>query len=265
MQAKPERLPYGARLFLACWRGLQKFHNLLNGLMVGFFLGLLNRRQLNAITELYYDQQTIYANDSWNKSGLQPWEEEMLALHFSGRHKLLLVGAGGGRETLALEKMGFLVESYECNPILVQSANKLLQNEGLAARVAFLEADTAPAGGQDMDGAIVGWGAYMHIEGRTRRIAFLRGLKTRLVAGAPVLISFFDRPVTTMRQRIIAGVGSLLRRLTFRPALSPGDDLDPDYVHYFTESEIRAEFQEAGFNLAYYGTRRYGHAVGLAA
>jgi hypothetical protein len=43
-----------------------------------------------------------------------------------------------------------------------------------------------------------------------------------------------------------------------------GDDLAPNYVHYFTRSEIASELSEAGFALQCYSPEPYGHAVGVA-
>ena len=43
-----------------------------------------------------------------------------------------------------------------------------------------------------------------------------------------------------------------------------GDDLDPTFVHRFTQAEIADEMKMGGFELVYFREQPYGHAVGLA-
>ena len=59
-------------------------------------------------------------------------------------------------------------------------------------------------------------------------------------------------------------VGNLLRRLTWREPVELGDRMHPNYVHSFTEAELAAGLQEAGFELEFYASRSYGHAVARA-
>ena len=62
----------------------------------------------------------------------------------------------------------------------------------------------------------------------------------------------------------MAAVGNLLRWMLRRPPLEVGDCLAPNYVHCFTEDQLRSELCQAGFELAFYGTKSYGHAVAIA-
>jgi hypothetical protein len=55
------------------------------------------------------------------------------------------------------------------------------------------------------------------------------------------------------------------RRLTLRERVEEGDFLEPNFVHYFTQAELRAELEEAGFKLEAFEARPYGHAVARAA
>jgi hypothetical protein len=79
------------------------------------------------------------------------------------------------------------------------------------------------------------------------------------------MLSFYDRQDTPHNFHLIAGLGNLLRKLFRRERVELGDDLTPNYVHYFTESQLASELVSAGFQLACYSTRSYGHAVAIAA
>jgi hypothetical protein len=176
----------------------------------------------------------------------------------------LIVGVGGGREALALRKLCYQVDGFECHPELLEYANGLLEREGLTPDIKRAPRDLCPAGGRIYDGLIVGWGAYMLIRGRQRRIEFLRQLRSQTEVGSPVLLSFFTRSYDGLYFRLIMAIGNTIRWLLRRDYLEMGDDLSPNYVHHFTRREIAAELRESGFEIKFYSDKQYGHAVGIA-
>ena len=183
---------------------------------------------------------------------------------------LLLVGAGGGREVLALARRGYVVEAYECNAALATGAAALLASEGCPAPVLPLPRDEAPLEGEPRDGIVVGWSTYMLIPGRERRVGFLRGLRGRVGEGAPLLLSFWTRRENAPRDRVVRAAAAPLRWIARREPVEPGDDLAPNFVHRFTEAEVAAEMAAAGFHLHRFepaGREPYasGWAVGRAA
>jgi hypothetical protein len=82
--------------------------------------------------------------------------------------------------------------------------------------------------------------------------------------GAPILVSFYDRAGGERRFQLTAAIGNALRWALRRERLDVGDDLAPNYVHYFTREQIAGELHEAGFDPVFYGNREYGHAVGIS-
>lgn len=236
----------------------------LRACFVGFWLGVIPQRELHLVDERYYNGEAMYVDREYNRSGLFEWERRVLAGHFPGERDLLLLSAGGGREVLALRRMGHRVDAYECNPSFVSFANAFLCDEGLEAAVRLAPRDTCPAGPRRYEGAIVGWGGYMLIHGRERRVALLRSIRAQLEPGAPLLLSFFTRPGDQPYYRVIALLGSALRAALGRERVEVGDDLDPNYVHHFTQGEIERELRAAGFRPAFFSRDEYGHAVGIA-
>jgi hypothetical protein len=146
----------------------------------------------------------------------------------------------------------------------VKYTNTLLKKEGIVQSVQISPRDTCPDSTKIYDGIIVGWSAYMSIQGRDRRIAFLRKIRNQIHEKSPVLISFFYRDGTERRFKIAVKVGNMFRRTFARDYLEVGDYLDTNYVHYFIREEIESEMQAAGFQLDLYSTDGYGHAVGIA-
>jgi hypothetical protein len=254
--------PSVVRLYYRSATGLSRLFLLMQSCFAGFWLGILRRDTFHAIDQLFYDQSAKYSQDAYNRQGLWKWEQEIISRYFAGCRRLLVGGAGGGREVLALSKLGYEVDGFECHPGLAQFANDLLQREGFGARVHRAERDQCPQLGEEYDGLVVGWGAYMLIAGRQRRIAFLKAMRAQAREGAPILVSFYDRAGSESRFKLIAAIGNVLRWLLRREPLDVGDDLAPNYVHYFTREQIAAELHEVGFDPVFYDTREYGHAVG---
>lgn len=259
------QVPLSLKLYYRSRRLFSRAMTFANGCFIGFWLGALPKHLLHLADQDYYNKTQMYCDVAYNQRGLWDWEAQAIDAYFKSCRSLLLIGAGGGREVYALAKLGYQVDGYECNPQLVEFANQLLQAEGLESRVSDLERDSLPEGNRIYDGAIIGWGAYMLIQGKANRVRFLQQLKTRISANAPILISFYHLNNKQHNHfRIVVGVGNLLRRLLRRELLEIGDDLSPEFVHYFNQEEIERELKEAGFDLVLYGSKDYGHAVGIA-
>ncbi|HKG94525.1 MAG TPA: class I SAM-dependent methyltransferase [Gemmatimonadaceae bacterium] len=259
-----------ARLYLPARVGFRRAVSAVDAVWTGLWLGAMSREDLNAVDASFYDGSGMFRSDAHNRRGLFDWEERAIAAHFPPRGSLLVVGAGGGREMLALSGRGYAVEGFECNPELVAFALDFLPREGCRpAPVRFLPRDQAPPEGGPYDAALAGWSVYMLIAGRERRVAFLRGIRPRLRDGAPLLISFFTRPFDAGRFRVVRMVAGAVRRLRGDEPVELGDDLAPNFVHRFTRAEVEAELAAGGFRLAGFepqgpGLFDSGWAVALA-
>jgi hypothetical protein len=256
-----------ASLYLRAHRVFKRVLAGLDAAWAGLWLGALRREDLFDVDTAYYLELDRYRSDEHNRHGLFAWEEASLRDCFPPSGRLLVTAAGGGREVLALAARGYEVDGFECNPGLVAYATDLLARDGVAATVRLLPPDRAPAAGGPYDGAIVGWGSYMLVPGRARRVAFLRELRALLPPGAPILLSFFTREPGTPRHRIVAAVARVVRRLRGGEPIEVGDDLTPNYLHPFTEPEIASELADGGFRIARFrpqGADRYETGFAIA-
>ena len=166
---------------------------------------------------------------------------------------------------MALKKLGYEVDGFECNSKLVDLANTLLNEEKLPGQVELAPMDRCPDIEGKYDGLIVGWGAYGHIQDSDQRVAFLRQLRDLASAGSPLLLSFFVRKDKGPRRFLVTAlVGNLIRIITLRKRLDMGDMVPSSFVHYFTEEEIASELERADYQSVFFDTWQYGHAVALA-
>jgi hypothetical protein len=237
---------------------------LLRASFTGFWLGILGRDTIYLIDKYYYDSQKRYHEQGYNRGGLFTWEHKVIDTYFNQCKRILVGGAGGGREVLALCKLGYEVDGFECHPELAAFANKVLKKEGLLAKVQLVPRDECPNSNKMYNGLIVGWGVYMHIQGKKKRITFLKNMRAKVFQQSPILVSFYYRNQNARYFRVTAAIANGLRWILGRSPVELGDSLDPNYAHNFTEAEISEELRQGGFEIISYKSEEYGHAVAVA-
>jgi hypothetical protein len=231
----------------------------------GVWLGCLSADDLNAVTAKHFDESQFYASKAHNLSGFSDWESPLLDRYFRRESRILVAAAGAGREILALRKVGFDAEGFECSLPLVRASQEIFGQLGESKYVTYCPPDTVPSGLPVYDGLIVGWSAYTHIPTRLRRIAFLQALRQRALPHSPLLISFFTR-LPDSRDDLVYRTARLCRFFGDRELLSLGDHLEwRRYVHRFARDELEAELRTAGFRIEHYNEQGGdGQAVGIA-
>lgn len=261
--------PFVIKIFVLTGVILQKLSDLSRACFAGFWLGILKRETIDLTNMFVYDKMDMYRKDEYNRSGLFRWEEKMVDKYFQRCKSLLVAGTGGGREVLALSRLGYDVDGFECNPDLVERANEFLKKEGLNSNIHLIPPDQCPDSTKIYDGLIIGWGVYMHIQGREQRISFLKKLRSQTREMAPILLSFYFRSESSLYFRVVITIGNGIRRILGRDYLEIGDtflyisDFN-QYIHCFAKDEIDFELHEGGFQLDFYCTEEYGHAIGIA-
>lgn len=231
------------------------------------WMGLLDPDQLNEITLVGYLGQSGFESETFNlQLGLWPWETDAVRDHLAHCSSLLVAGAGGGREVIALAKKGFEVTAFDFSTDLVTACRRNVASAGCTAKVLQAPADGVPDGLGRYDGLVVGRGFYHHIPARNRRVAFLAACHQHLAAGAPVFMSdFFVRPADSVAHRRIVAVANLVRRLRKSPQrVELGDSLNFCMQHAFVRQEIESELADAGFSLQVYAASPFGHGSHLA-
>jgi hypothetical protein len=238
----------------------------------GFWLGMFDRETLALLDEIYYQgrteplagRQVTYADKAWNLSGLSDWETAVVATYFGSAHRVVITGAGGGREVLALLEHAFDAVGFEPNERLVEAGRELLEARGHPNRLRPVARDIFPEDAGPCDAVVVGWGSYMLIPGRARRVRFLRDARAVLPEGAPILLSFFTRPEHGRLTAPALRLTNILRRLRGAELAEAGDGLAPNFTHWFVRDEVEGELAAAGFELVRFAEEPYGHAIGRA-
>lgn len=273
MSGSPQPSDRLVRAYFAARRRRERAGDLLDALIDGLWLGALDRDRLSQLDEAHYEtlvERTAtatfsYADEHWNTSGLQAWEGPVVERVFPRGARVVVTGAGGGREVLALLEHGYDAVGYEPHAGLVRAGSDLLARRGYPDRLREMQRDVFPPETGPFDALLIGWGSYMLSPGRERRVAFIRSARERMESGAPAMLSFFVRSPSERDYVRLAAAANLVRRLRGLEPAEVGDALRPNFVHHFTREELQAELVAAGFALESYEERPYGHAVARAA
>ena len=243
----------------------------------GAWLGLLDRDALAVLDASFYrttrekhDGRSLsYLDQEWTRRGLFDWEHRAIEAAFPPAGRVVVTGAGGGREMLPLLDMGYEVTGYEPHGGLVAAGTAFLAQEGHMAQLLQNRPDEFPVGGA-WDAVIVGWSSYMLIPGRKRRVAFLQAARRSVSVGAPLLASFYLRTAEDeARLRLQSRIANVLRWLRRGERVELGDDFATDvvtnFVHRFSSDEIIDEFAAGGWKVASFHRDPYPHVVAQAA
>ena len=90
-----------ARLFARWNAGFARALRALDALHQGLWLGWLDADDLNVATGRWYRSPRRRPTPEYLRVGLWDWEAATVARHFAGCRRLLVAGAGAGREVLA--------------------------------------------------------------------------------------------------------------------------------------------------------------------
>lgn len=234
-----------SRLFVRVTERLRRSFPRAEPYWSGFWLGTLSRGAAASVDEALYSLRSNYRSAEHNRQGLASWERVAISEYFPAGSRLMVLAVGGGREVVALRQLGFDAHGWESHPELVAAAQTLLAEEGHPGVIHHVQRDEVPTGNDMYDGIILGWGMYMLVHGRHRRIALLRAARQRLAPRAPLLLSFFDRAGDDPRAIRVFRTARLMRRLLLREPVELGDDMLPNVVHRFTQQEIEDELRAA--------------------
>ena len=228
------------------------------------------------VLERYSERAPFYQDEAYQATGLFPWEAEAVARWFPGPPATILVGgAGAGRETLALARLGYRVAAFEPTPLLFQALRDHLTQASVEAPIALasyenlVQALDAPPTSLQLlcrekgyDAVVLGLGSFSYCVGADTRERLLLGL-ARLCPQGPILLSFERHlPATGRAARLARIVRACLRFTPGSRPVAEGDQLgETGFEHAFTDHEIEALARATGYRVAQLRHSPAPHAV----
>lgn len=239
-----------ARSFDYAAQCLFRVADLCNGLLPA----LLPPRQLSLLTRDSYLESyaTPVELDAIlpEHLALIEWERDVMDRYGIKAGRMLVLGAGTGREAIGLARRGLQVVGIDTNHDALRTAHRLAMRDGLPAR--FLRADfiAPPCAPRSVRWAILSSLMYSAIPGEASRQRWLRMLFDVLEPDGLLILSFATQRFPLSRvQRVCRALNRLLIRLSAaNPEYQEGDECPQGhFLHAFQhEDEIRRELIEAG-------------------
>ena len=127
-------------------RGICNFFNRVSRFLNGLLPAVLSPRQLNTFTQEFYAD--YYSKESpvmtpWPRDYvLEPWETQIFDRYQINSGKMLVLGSGEGRESIAIARKGVTVVGVESNGSAVPHAFRFARSTGVPAHFlqgSFLE------------------------------------------------------------------------------------------------------------------------------
>ena len=218
---------------------------------------MLPPKELTRLIRNHYDRsyQDVAARlpETYYKWTLESWEEDVLACHKMTSGSILVLGAGVGRESIALAQRGFLVVGLDINRESLCVGSQQAMAKSL--RLLFAQADflAIPIGLARVDYVLMSGIMYSSIPGRQQRQAWLRSLRTCMNEQGLIVLNFLiAREMETRTHRFIHRLNCWLTRLPgANQSYQLGDTCSQShFLHAFVdEEEIRSELCDAGANV----------------
>jgi ubiquinone/menaquinone biosynthesis C-methylase UbiE len=191
------------------------------------------------LTTLYPDEETLDA-----------WEREVLERYGLRTGRMLVMGAGTGREAIGIARRGLSVVGIDSSFAALRIARRLAESRGASVRLHQGDYLSLPYAAGSFDYALLSTTMYSAIPGRAGRQAWLQDLARILTPGGLVMLSFLPERNTPGRARALCR--RLNRVLVKLPganrAYQTGDDCAMvHFLHAFQdETELRKELESAG-------------------
>ena len=261
------------------WVGFGRMSTVMGQVAAEFPLSLYSPQVSDAITRRFYAREPRYRDlERWRRV-LFPFEMRMLERFFPAPPaRILLHGAGSGRELTGLRALGYKVTAFEPVRALVDAANRSLDPRDSPIRCAALQDwDRWKAG--PYGAVFTGWGVWTHLILEQDRLQVLKNFREVCPIG-PVLLSFFNGhkffdehergdtlpPIHQPPQGTLQKMTRywLRQRILRMPPLERGTGWNGRfYYHGVHRSELKEEAKKTGWRVAYFegNALRFPHAV----
>jgi SAM-dependent methyltransferase len=216
--------------------------------------GTLRIRELRVGIERTWEE--FSARDADIAAGLMQWEEELITRFVTHDDRVLLVGAGPGRDLIPLVARGYRVTAIEPARRAIATARRHLEMRGLSADIieGFFEDVALP---DCFDVIIFSGCCYNFIPDSRRRIAALRKAAAHLSAQGRIIVSYLSDPSGHPLLMQLARIAARVSGSDWRPERGDVVHLvhtsEPlfHYEHPFRAGEIDVEVSEAGLQVVY--------------
>lgn len=213
---------------------------------------ILPPKEIVNLAKIYYRKKAAKdCNEDIIGSGLNKFEEEVLEKDLRERGKILILGCGTGRESIALAKLGFDVVGVDMVEESIRKAKENSAKEGLLIDFVCDEFSSLSFPKGFFDYAFFSLWTYEQIPTVKRRVKIIRYLRDILKSGGKVILHFHLSNIPLVEKRLYL-FHKIIAWITFgNKGYQLGDrPVDPiGFTHKFTaKEEVHNELVKAGFS-----------------
>jgi len=271
------RVPLPIRAILAASRGAAALYRLFEALRDEVLLAFVAPEQRDAVTEAIYSHASGYLPGGLIfEQGLFLWEKALLARpEVPRRGRVLLAGAGGGRELKAFAERGYEVFAFEPSEELCVGCRAVsgIRGDAQVARGGYADLVRLARDGNGrlagfrgpFDVVWMGWGSFTHVTVAEDHAAILESIRS-LAPAAPVILSFYLHSAAPQRQGKIQRLRQAMRRiLQYFGGKNVSWSVEywtgVGFTYTFAEVELRSLFHAGGYSTVILEADPYPHAL----
>ncbi|MDF1739417.1 MAG: class I SAM-dependent methyltransferase [Verrucomicrobiales bacterium] len=237
------------------------------------FMGVIDDEVLQEYDTYPYGDWKDAAPVSGDVKGVADWLDAFIASHVTRSSRVLVVGAGGGKELIKLRETGCSVVGIEFDQSLFAETSTMLLRSADGGGITLRHAERFNLESErtDFDVVIVPRFYTSFVQGRPERVRFLKACSERLKEGGVIAFDYFTRPESetvpaSLLFTLQPPVANLLRILRGgrKRRIETGDHLDPKVPllhHHYSRANLDIELSEAGLTAAERGQTWFGWSV----
>lgn len=229
----------------------------------------LQQKLVESVLSKYGQEEELEWHDRVADKGLHKEEQRLVDRHFSRKGKVLVIGCGGGRETLALCDQGFEVAGIDIQPQMIERARKNAEERKKAVTFLSMDACRLDFTGESFDYVLMFGSILTNIPFRKNRLASLREVRRILKPGGILMLNTPSRN-SRLKYRAYFAVVNAWRRWKKKwlgwTSLEEGDRFGIHvsgarsrgwaYFHMYALDELLNDLKEAGLMTIDYRSRR---------
>ena len=197
----------------------------------------------------------------YKRVGLWPAEEILVTRYFNLHGKVLDLGCGAGRTTIALKKMGYNATGIDLMPEMIEAAKEQAKEHEMTVELKVMDASSLMFGDAVFDDILFSYNGYEQIPGNEKRKKVLQEVYRVLKPGGVFIIT--SRSGIALGRRWLGWVWMYFREYILKKIglvkrqYELGDMVyNKIYHHYSSPRKIKNDLLKVGFKFLYFNSRR---------